>query len=276
MEITHQQNDYGRDASRGVIATVSDAIQKELDVMLEIFEEHQDKMPEGVYLRGMNALGALHRHKRTTMAARRPGDILRCWQTLDEIMEDDEDLYDEIMEVADDIMIEVCGVEATIYTDDNENLVPRGEEKELFDALVNYKPVEGNAGYETSPMVLHHAIQLIMARLFDDTYHELEIVRPVSCQCGWRGAQGNWDRHIDNVRHQRWAYTERERLSQKELAEARAIIVSHRQSGIVYINVLANTCPETRIATTEAVHAAELAGDRVVFVDANGTMSWFP
>jgi hypothetical protein len=60
------------------------------------------------------------------------------------------------------------------------------------------------------------------------------------------------------------------------LAKARATIVSHRQSGIVYINVLTHTSPETIIATTEAVHAAELAGDRVVFVDANGTMSWFP
>ena len=65
-------------ASRSAAAS-DDAIQIELDVMMEIFEEYQDKLPEGAYLRGMNALGSLHRHKRTTLAARRPGDILRCW-----------------------------------------------------------------------------------------------------------------------------------------------------------------------------------------------------
>lgn len=252
-------------------SNINDAIQKELDAMMEIFEEYQDKLPEGVYLRGMNALGSLHRHKRTMMAARRPGDILRCWQTLDEIMDENEDLYDEIMEVADDIMIELCGDEATIYSNDNENLVARGEEKELFDALVNYKPVEGNAGYETSPMVLHHAIQLIMSRLFDDTYHELEIVRPVSCQCGWRGAQGNWDRHTSNTRHIRWV------LAQRRMIDARQSVIARRESGIVYINSLPRQLSneEAEIATKDAINAAELAGERVVFVDTNGTMSWF-
>ena len=275
MEVIRNSENNGRDNSHNVNSTVTDAIQTELDAMMEIFEEYQDKIPEGAYLRGMNALGALHRHKRTTMAVCRPGDILRCWHTLDEIMDNNEELYDEIMEVADDIMVELCGAEASIYTGDNENLVGRGEEKELFDSLVNYKPVEGNAGYETSPMVLHHALQLIMTRLFDDTYHELEVVRPVSCQCGWRGAQGNWDRHITNMRHQRWVYTQRERLSLKDLAEARANIIARRESGIVYINDLLHTSPEVRIATTEAIHAAEMAGDRVIFMCADGTMSWF-
>ena len=140
--------------------------------------------------------------------------------------------------------------------------------------LVNYKPEEGNAGYETSPMVLHHAIQVIMARLFDDTHNELEVVRPVSCQCGWRGAKGNWDRHITNVRHQRWVNTRREEKSQKRLAEAREIIVARREPGIVYLNELHST-PESRIATVEAIHTAESSGDRVIFMCADGTMSWF-
>jgi hypothetical protein len=259
---------------RGLIGQVSDEMQKELDTMMDVLEEIQGQIPEGAYLRGMNALGALHKHKRTALAARRPGDILRCWQTLDEILEEDEDLYDEIMEVADDIVMELCGEEATIYADSNHNLVHRGEEKEIFDMLVNYKPEEGNAGYETSPMVLHHAIQVIMARIFDDTHHELEIVRPVSCQCGWRGAQGNWDRHITNARHQRWVNAERERTSQKRLAEARETIVARRDSGIVYLNEMHCT-PETQIVTAEAIREAEAAGDRVIFMCADGTMSWF-
>ena len=36
-------------------------------------------------------------------------------------------------------------------------------------------------------------------------------LRPVSCKCGWRGTQGNWDRHIDNARHQRWVKNNYER-----------------------------------------------------------------
>ena len=178
-----------------VIEQANEAIQKELETIMDVIETVQDRIPEGSYLRAMNALGSLHKHKRTTLTQRRPGDMLRCWMTLDEIIEQDEDLYDEIMDVADNIVVELCGQDSSIYVDANHNLVERGEEKEIFDMLVNYKPEEGNAGYETSPMVLHHAIQVIMARLFDDTHHELEIVRPVSCQCGWRGAQGNWDPH---------------------------------------------------------------------------------
>jgi len=258
-----------------VIEQANEAIQKELETIMDVIETVQDRIPEGSYLRAMNALGSLHKHKRTTLTQRRPGDMLRCWMTLDEIIDQDEDLYDEIMDVADNIVVELCGQDSSIYVDANHNLVERGEEKEIFDMLVNYKPEEGNAGYETSPMVLHHAIQVIMARLFDDTHHELEIVRPVSCQCGWRGAQGNWDRHMTNARHLRWVNAERERRTEMRLTKARETVIARREPGFVYINELHST-PESRIAIAEAVHAAELAGDRVIFMCADGRMSWFP
>ena len=260
-----------------VIDQADEAIQKELDAVMEVLEEIQDTIPEGAYLRGMNALGALHKHKRTTLLGqRRPGDMLRCWLTLEEIEETDEYLYDEIMEVADEIVIELCGDESSIYlNDDDRQLVHRGEEREVFQLLVNYKPEEGNAGYETNPMILHHAIQVIMTRLFDDTFHELEVVRPVSCQCGWRGAQGNWDRHVTNARHLRWVNAELERKSEKRLMNAREIVIARREPGIVYINELHST-PESRIAIAEAVHAAETAGERVIFMCADGRLSWFP
>lgn len=257
------------------IEQANEAIQKELDAVMDVLEEIQDKIPEGAYLRGMNALGALHKHKRTTLGQRRPGDILRCWLTLAEIEETDDDLYDEIMEVADEIVIELCGDTTSIYLNDDLNLVHRGEEQKIFQLLVGYKPEEGNAGYETSPMVLHYALQVIMTRLFDDTFHELEVVRPVSCLCGWRGVQGNWDRHVANARHLRWVNAERERKFEKKLAKAREIVIARREPGIVYINELHST-PESRIAIEEAVHAAETAGERVVFMCANGRLSWFP
>jgi hypothetical protein len=123
-------------------------------------------------------------------------------------------------------------------------------------------------------MVLHHAIQVIMVRLFDDTYHELEVVRPVSCQCGWRGAQGNWDRHISNARHQRWVIMERQIQFQRALTAARQQIVARREEGIVYIDEMHET-PAVKIAREEAVAEAEAAGHRVVFVGASGQLSWF-
>jgi hypothetical protein len=274
IEMTTTTEEIGNTRTT-VIEQANDAIQKELDVMMEMLEEIQDKIPEGAYLRGMNALGALHKHKRTTLGQRRPGDMLRVWLTLEEIEETDEDLYDEIMEVADEIVIELCGESSSIYLNDEHRLVHRGEEREVFQLLVNYKPEEGNAGYETSPMVLHHAIQVVMTRLFDDTFNELEVVRPVSCQCGWRGVQGNWDRHVTNIRHVRWVDAERERKSEKRLAKAREIVIARREPGIVYINELHST-PESRIAIEEAVHAAETAGERVIFMCADGRLSWFP
>ena len=255
---------------------IGSAIQKELDIMMEIMEEHQHNIPEGVYLRGMNALGSLHRHKNNALAAAqvaaarpqryRPGDILRCWMTLDEIKEENEELYDEIMSVADAIVVELCGEDSSIYTSEEFNLVHRGNEMEVFQMLVNYKPEEGNAGYETCPMILHHAIQTIMSRLFDDTHHELEIVRPVSCSCGWRGAKGNWERHKSNKRHQKWVSEEKERIFQAKLANAREHVVARRDIGVVFLRELHST-PETQIATHEAIVAAEAAGDKVIFTN---------
>jgi hypothetical protein len=255
----------------------NDEIQNQLNIMMEIFENNYANMPEGEYLRGVNALCALHRHKQTTLQRRqqrRSGDILQTWMTLDEIITEDENLYDEIMNLADDIVIEVCGEEYTIYLHEEDNLAERGEEQEIFQLLMNYKPEEGNAGYESSPMVLHHALQVIMRRLFDDTYRELEIVRPVSCQCGWRGVQGNWDRHTTNARHQRWVNAERQHRFEKSLEDARKRIVARQEEGIVYIDELHET-PEVKIARDEAICAAEAAGQRIIFMGASGRLSWF-
>lgn len=178
-------------------------IQNQLDIILSILEDNQHKLSDGEYLRGMNALGLLHRHKKTVSIRNRAMGALEGWLTYNDIY-NDEQLYDEVLELADRIVVEICGENSSIYLDDTYNIVSRGQEEIVFERIVNYAPEEGNAGYESSPFLLHHALQIIMIRLFNDTYHELQIVRPVSCKCGWRGTQGNWDRHIGNKRHQRW------------------------------------------------------------------------
>jgi hypothetical protein len=196
-------------------------IQNQLDVVMAIIDENQDKMTDGEYLRAMNALGSLHKHKRTAFGARHAaGAALQGWMSFDDICDDDE-IYEEVMELADNIVIELCGEGSSIYLDDDHNMVSRGEEDVVFDLVLNYKPEEGDAGYEASPGILHHALQMITSRIFKDTLHELDIVRPVSCPCGWRGAQGNWDRHIRNVRHQRWvAIREEHRIAAVRAASA--------------------------------------------------------
>ena len=136
--------------NRNLLERASDDIQTELDTMMAILEDNQDKISEGEYLRGMNALGSLHKQKRTVLANRRPGDMLRCWMTLDEIEEMDEDLYDEIMDVADDIVVELCGDEASIYMHDHHNLVHRGEEREIFQLLKS--PIKSLQQLEHAPM----------------------------------------------------------------------------------------------------------------------------
>jgi hypothetical protein len=202
-------------------------IQNQLDIVMAIIDENQDKMTDGEYLRAMNALGSLHKHKRTAFGGgtrHRAGGGggaggMERWLTLDDICDDDE-LYDEVMELADEIIIELCGDDSSIYASDDTLMVSRGEEEVVFDLVVNYKPEEGNAGYDASPLTLHCALQMITLRLFKDTHHELETVRPVSCQCGWRGAQGNWDRHIRNERHQRWVAREENRKAAVRAAAA--------------------------------------------------------
>lgn len=183
-------------------------LQAQLNILMEIFEDNKDKLSDGVYLKGMNALGSVHKQNLKKINT---NESISNWMTYDDICEED-DIYDEVMQLADDIVVELCGDESSIYSDNNTyNLVPRGDENIIFDLLINYRPVQGNAGFNSHPMILHHAIQFIIRRLFKDTTHELDIVRPVSCKCGWRGTQGNWDRHIDNSRHQRWVNEEKKR-----------------------------------------------------------------
>jgi len=210
---------------------VEQLIQKELDVMMGILDDNMDKLPEGEYLRGMNAIASLYKHKRDTLSRPSPGgggggvSMMAPWMTLKEIEETDEDLYDEITEVAEEILLELCGPDTSIH-DDEYALVHCGEELETFRLLLNYKPQEGNVGYETSPLVLHHALHIIMNRLFNDAINEVEFLRPVRCQCGWRGPLGKLDKHKSNSRHLRWVVAERERKSAKDLEDERRQVVA--------------------------------------------------
>jgi len=209
---------------------VEQLIQKELDVMMGILDDNMDKLPEGEYLRGMNAIASLYKHKRDTLSRPSPGGgggvaMMAPWMTLKEIEETDEDLYDEIIGVAEKILLELCGPDTSIH-DYEYAIVHCGEESGLFRLLLNYKPQEGNAGYETSPLVFHHAIYIIMNRLFYDMISELEFLRPVRCQCGWRGPQGKFDKHTSNSRHLRWVVAERERKSAKDLEDERRQVVA--------------------------------------------------
>ena len=106
-----------RPAAAPVAVRVDTDIQSHLDAIMAIIDENQDKITDGEYLRAMNALGSLHKHKRTAFGAQRGGGGgggVEGWLTLDDIVDDD-DLYDEVMELADDIVVEICGENSSIY-----------------------------------------------------------------------------------------------------------------------------------------------------------------
>ena len=183
-----------------IAAVEPDETQKQLDTLMGVMEDNQATMPEGDYLRGMNALGGLHKITQTKSFQAGTGS----WFSHEQVHEYDE-LYETVMDLADDILNELNTTSDVTGLMDDDRIVPRGEELELFTKIMNYTPIEGTVGFGVAQHVLHHALQFITFRIFTDTYDELEIVRPVSCKCGWRGAQGNWDKHFRNVRHQRWA-----------------------------------------------------------------------
>jgi len=279
-------------SSTGLVTTAHEKIQKELNSLMQVLEEVQAHIPEGAYLRGMNALVALYKQKHTAFESIRSGAMMSNWTTLDDILQEDIELYYEIADVADRIVAELCGRNASIY---NDNFVRLGDEQYIFGRLADYKPEEGNAGYETSPMVLHHAIQVIMKRLFNDTYYELVDVRPVSCLCGWRGPHRNWERHIDNMRHQRWLNTENRNrqvaysayeanLDQSRQFVSQILSNARRENGMVYIkeiDILSLSPPQGETAFKVALEEAitefrNLTGEHVVFVsDETGELSWF-
>ena len=180
------------------MANITAQAQIQMDILMGVLEDNQDNIPEGDYLRGMNALGSLHKTK-----CRSEFMDGKEYMTHDDIC-DDEQMFDLVMGIADNIVSEICGG-SLFDEDDDERLVAPGEESTLFVLLINYRPVEGNAGFGVEPAVLHHALQFIYSRLVSEMNSELNMIRPAVCSCGWRGTQGNWDRHTRNRRHQKWA-----------------------------------------------------------------------
>jgi len=176
--------------------------QTQMDILMGILEDNQERIPEGDYLRGMNALGSLHKTKcRSEFMAGKE------YMTHEDVCDDDQ-MFDRVMAVAEGIVSELCG--GSLVDDEEwERLVDPGEESTLFVLLINYRPVEGNAGFGVEPTILHHALQFIYSRLVSEMSTELSNVRPAACSCGWRGTQRNWDRHTRNRRHIIWAEKQR-------------------------------------------------------------------
>ena len=184
------------------LAPIQSQAQTQMDILMGILEDNQERIPEGDYLRGMNALGSLHKTKcRSEFVAGKE------YMTHEDVCDDDQ-MFDRVMAVAEGIVSELCG--GSLVDDEEwERLVDPGEESTLFVLLINYRPVEGNAGFGVEPTILHHALQFIYSRLVSEMSTELSNVRPAACSCGWRGTQRNWDRHTRNRRHKLWAEKQR-------------------------------------------------------------------
>jgi len=175
---------------------VSDAnkMQHNMDVLMDVLESNKELMPEGDYLRGMNALGTIHRVKNKIAA-----NDYSQYRTQEDLFEDDYS-RDMIYNLANEILGELRGIQLS----NDERIVEPDEEYGLIIQLMEYRPDEGRPGYGVSPIIMHHTIQFIYERIMSDMIDELKHIRPVICGCGWRGVQANWTRHTKNQRHIRW------------------------------------------------------------------------
>lgn len=189
------------DIEQPIIASTDDVSQRpaeiqtqqsQLDILMGILEENQANMPEGDYLRGMNALCALHKKKGTN-------EMNTRFMTHEEVCEDEE-IFEPVIELAEDIVYEISG--GSIFDDDK--VVDSGEETAFLNQIINYQPAEGEAGFGANPHLMYHAQRFIYCRLYNDLIDELGSLRPAVCKCGWRGTQGNWERHTNNRRHKIW------------------------------------------------------------------------
>jgi hypothetical protein len=166
--------------------------QDQLDILMGVLEDNQSNMPEGDYLRGMNALCSLHKKKGQT-------DVNTRWLTHDDVC-DDEALFERVIDLSEDIVFELNG--SNMF--DDARIVDSGEETDFLNQVINYQPSEGEAGFGENHILMYQAQRFIYCRLFNDMNSELANLRPAVCQCGWRGTQGNWDRHTNNRRHKNW------------------------------------------------------------------------
>lgn len=166
--------------------------QNNLDILMGILEDNQANIPEGDYLRGMNALCSLHKKKETS-------ELNSRFMTHEEVC-DDEEVFDQVIELAEDIVNEISG--GSILHDDS--LVDSGDETAFLNEVINYHPSDGDAGFGTNSHLMYHAQRFIYCRLYNDMIDELDRLRPAVCECGWRGTKGNLQRHTKNRRHKTW------------------------------------------------------------------------
>jgi hypothetical protein len=190
-----------------------DAMQIELNTIMGVLDETQLQIPEGEYLRGMNALGSLHRIK-NKIALNQNSRYTTRREIFD--ISADETFGDAVIDLVDDLLREIVG----FVPSDDEQLVEPGEEFLFITQIQQYQPTEGQPGYGVNPIIMHHAIQVIYEHVMSQMIDELEIIRPASCECGWRGKQGNWDRHTKNKRHLNWVAQEEMKMKESETAES--------------------------------------------------------
>ena len=167
-----------------------DTHQEQLDTLMGVIEDNKKQMPDGDYLRGMNALGRLH--TRTNLESG------TNWHTYNEVCHND-GLFDEIITIAENITVELGG------NITNGPITAIGNELRYYNSICNYIPSPENIGHNVSPHILHHALQFAAYNLFYDMFCELESIRPISCECGWKGLKKNWKMHFRKLRHTRWA-----------------------------------------------------------------------
>jgi len=185
------------------------AVNENLAALMTVIEEYQDKMPEGEYLKAMNALGALHREMPAAapvggaaeMHHRRPPPS-----------------YGESVSLFDFAQLEQRVDRAAWYRVSNEHPehfgitleiwmeLPQEERdimlREATECVVNnLERCWINPDPEVCPFIARHAVGCWRlggrGGVYGDQHWE--------CACGYTGKTKHWQKHEESKRHQDWA-----------------------------------------------------------------------
>ena len=184
------------------------AVNENLAALMNLIEEYQDKMPEGEYLKAMNALGALHREM--PVAAPVYGGVGGAAA----VYHHHPPSYNESVSLLAAAGLEERVDRAAWYRVTNEHPDHFGityliwkelpqEERDLIlreatECVVNQLERHWiNPDPETCPFIARHAVGGWRLGTNEHQYWE--------CVCGYTGKTKHWQKHEQSERHQNWA-----------------------------------------------------------------------
>jgi hypothetical protein len=218
------------------------AVNENLAALMTVIEEYQDKMPEGEYLKAMNALGALHRE----MPAAAPVGGAAAMHHRPPPS------YGESVSLFDVAQLEQRVDRAAWYRVSNEHPehfgitpeiwmeLPQEERdimlREATECIVNnLERCWINPDPEVCPFIARHAVGCWRldgrGGVYGDQHWE--------CACGYTGKTKHWQKHEESKRHQDWA--KHRTVSQRMITKMKKAVERDEQGELCRYKPLSRT-----------------------------------